>query len=207
VTAEGFLVHDEFLTGKQWEALKAGRSVGPLEIVLVPPATVEGRILDADGRPGAGVRVVLTEKPQERYPRGYRRVTTTEDGAFRFTGVDPRRQLHLVAWRKGDGEEQRSRAHALHLEPGRGAAIWREIFLDRTEVVELTVALPPLEEGAKVLVTGEERPLDGRVLRTTVRTGPNRVTLKDVSCKTISEHDVEVPAGYRAFELTLPRSE
>jgi len=204
VRARGFIDHHAFLTAKQIETLKAGRPVGPLEIVLVPPATVEGRIIDAEGRPGAGVTVALTARPLDRYPNDHLRAQTDEDGTFRFTDVDPRRAAWIVAWRHANGEEQRTRATALPLLSGQDSPTWRELFLRSAENVELTVALPTVSEGTKVIVAGKEHRPDRGILRTTVRTGPNRVTLKDVSCSTISEHDVEIPPGYRAFEVVLP---
>jgi hypothetical protein len=79
---------------------------GPLTVRLQPLATFTGRLLDADGRPWAGVEVTarmwpFEEKERDRFPLDLRfhyqhwstftnaQATTDEEGRFRIEGVVP----------------------------------------------------------------------------------------------------------------------
>ncbi|MGH9362837.1 MAG: MSCRAMM family protein, partial [Thermoanaerobaculia bacterium] len=66
----------------------AGRDVADLELVLAPGATVEGRVLDSDGRPALEV---LVRPVEEDGARGFSRVsvsaTTDGDGWYLLDGL------------------------------------------------------------------------------------------------------------------------
>jgi hypothetical protein len=56
-------------------------------VQIVRPLSISGRVLDAEGKPLAGVDVEL--KPQGHEDSGWDSVETGEDGTYRFVGLCP----------------------------------------------------------------------------------------------------------------------
>ncbi len=73
----------------------------PLEVRLQPWGVVNGRIIDADGRPRAGfvLRPKILDKPRvgdEIYPFWSYQILTDRDGRFRLEGIIPGLRYRLT---------------------------------------------------------------------------------------------------------------
>jgi len=207
VRAPGFLDRSVHLDAAQAEAIREGRAVRGLDVVLVPPALVEGRVLDPYGRPVEGAVVRLTRRPEQREPTDGPRVRTAADGSFRFPRVDPTADWRLVSWRKTEDGELRARPRAIGLAPARGARAWMEVDLTPVREVELTVSIHGHVPGMKVVVDRTRVPADSPLLRTKARTGPQRLRLKDATCSLVGERTVDIPADARGWHVEIEAGE
>ena len=82
--------HNGFADPQSDELAKAKFTIGggdtaPVQVELMPRATLRGRLLDADGKPMPGIQVQLLRL---RYPGSYQS-TTNEKGEFTFANVRP----------------------------------------------------------------------------------------------------------------------
>ncbi len=70
-----------------------GATLRGVSLPLVPGATIEGAVRDAEGKPvvGASVRVERDVRSPARFPSGPAAVRTSDDGRFRHTGLLPGR--------------------------------------------------------------------------------------------------------------------
>jgi RNA polymerase sigma factor (sigma-70 family) len=79
-----------------------GGEKGPIEVTLRPWATLSGRLVDADGRPQADVRLSFVKNPDDPDPDGVGdlpdyEIKTDAGGRFRVSGFAPGLRYHLAA--------------------------------------------------------------------------------------------------------------
>lgn len=125
-----------------------------IEVRLQPAATIAGRVLDAGGRPAPNAQVTLElESPIHQLPNFalQARTRTGADGAFVFTGVDPRSKSARV--RATVGTE----------------AVVTDVFPvpgpEEQPAGELVVRLAPAATVEGVVSDGSGRPWAGLMLR------------------------------------------
>jgi len=133
VEAEGY--------ARQWvEQVQAGERT---RIVLGPGATVDARVLDADGQPAAGVTLVLRGSAGAAPGPFSQRMTSDENGSARFTGVSGSRLHWLVASSREHGQPGWKRVEV----PGRGGRVEVEVRLLRPRLVRGSVTDARTGEG------------------------------------------------------------
>jgi len=182
--------------------LESGGHLEDLRIVLARGATLEGSVVDEQGRPIARATVQLTDQPEGRDPpvAGWERFQSDEQGRFRIPDLDPERALYLYAG--ADGRTPTRVPLLGRLQHGRTIAL--DIRLPALREVLLTVRLDPWVAGISWGIDGVWTETEGGPQwRDTTGTGPHDLTVCDADGSWMASRPFEVPADAEAYEVVV----